>query len=354
MKRNSVAAVVCCAVAAVLPAAQTAQAAQPTLVEQRILTQEGLAIALASTVLQSQLEILIKALEGTKGCSVLTGGADSARLISLDDVSKNVTKAEVEVYFDKKCTQPYVTAHAKIVADKATSSYAVAETADYMGPTGTALGSMSLNESASFATTGGTTSVTGVSGLGQFAPASGAVSVDLGLECAFSAATANPPPPFPCSGGIAQDFPELSEALASVTPLTLTLKKSGAGDKVSFVGDRSDMVKGALGALSITAPTDSSLGIGGTYDHYGSAATKGSAAKFALFPPAPTSWSITDKANDTAFSIAVAPTRNSTGTVTEISTGTVLASFAVDQSGTGSITYSDTSTAAITSWLLAD
>jgi hypothetical protein len=32
----------------------------------------------------------------------------------------------------------------------------------------------------------------------------------------------------------------------------------------------------------------------------------------------------------------------------------VLASFSVDQSGTGSITYSDGTTEPITSWLLAD
>jgi hypothetical protein len=325
-----------------------AEAAKPTLVEQRILTQEGLAIALASTVLQSQLAILVYSEEGSTGCETLTGGTGSAKLISKQTVDSTTYKAVVTVYFDSACKIPYIMANATVT--KSSSGITVAETADYTQQTGTALGTMTLNESAFISDAG----ITGVSGLGQFAPTSGAPTVNLGLECQLP--TKSPPPPFPCSGGIAQNFPELKTALASVTPLDLKLKKSGSSYSVSFEGKKSEMVSGALGALSITAPTDTSLGIGGTYKKYGSAATEGSAAQFSLFPPTPTLWSIKDTANDTMFSIAVTSdtTRTSTGTVSQISTGNILATFDVDQSGTGSITYSDKSSEPITSWLLAD
>lgn len=326
----------------------SAEAAKPTLVEQRMLTQEGLAIALASTVLQSQLAIVVQSEFVSTSCTVLIGNTGSAKLISKQIINSTTYNAVVGVYFDKTCQKPYVMANATVV--NSGSDITVAETAGYTQQSGTVLGTLTLNESV-FASAG---VITGVSGLGRFVPANGAVPVDLGLECKLPGK--NPPPPFPCSGGIAQDFPKLSEALASVTPLQLTLTKSGSGYSVTFAGTKSKMVTGALGALSITAPTNTSLGIGGTYKNYGSAATTGSAAQFSLFPPTPTLWSIKDATNDTMFSIAVTSnkTRRSAGTVSQISTGKILATLDADQSGTGSITYSDGSSEPITSWLLAD
>jgi hypothetical protein len=134
------------------------------------------------------------------------------------------------------------------------------------------------------------------------------------------------------------------------------MNKSGNPKSVSFTGSNSKMVTGKLGALKIIAPTDSELAIAGHQTDYGSVTTEGSAAQFSLFPPTPTTWSITDTAHDAKFSIAVLDDvmRNSSGTVKNISHHKVLAHFTVDQSGTGSITYSDGSEAAITSWLLAD
>jgi len=326
-----------------------AEAEKPTLVEQRILTQEGLAIALASTVLQSQLAILLQTELGTTSCNILKGNTGSVKLLSRETVNSTTYKAVLRVYFDNACKKPYIDARLTLVNNSG-SAINIAETAAYTQKSGVALGTMTLNESA-FASNG---AVTGVSGLGRFVPENGAVTVDLGLECKLPPKA--PPPPFPCSGGIAQDFPKLSMALASVTPLKLTLTKSGTDYSVSFAGSSSKMVTGALGALSITAPTDTSLAIGGTYKKYGSAVTEGTASQFSLFPPTPTLWSIKDATNNTMFSIAVTSdtTRSSTGTVSLISTGKILATFDVDQSGTGSITYSDGSSEPITSWLLAD
>jgi hypothetical protein len=46
--------------------------------------------------------------------------------------------------------------------------------------------------------------------------------------------------------------------------------------------------------------------------------------------------------------------RNLTLTITQVSTGVVLATGALDQSGSGSMTYSDGTIVAITNWTLAD
>ena len=47
-------------------------------------------------------------------------------------------------------------------------------------------------------------------------------------------------------------------------------------------------------------------------------------------------------------------TRAMSLTIAQVSTGATLATGSIDHSGSGSITYSDGSTAAITSWTLAD
>jgi hypothetical protein len=333
------------------PFVSEANAASQTLVEQRVVTQEGLAIALASTVLQSQLQLLFDSLIGTKGsCSALVGKAGSIKLLSLHKVNKNEYKSKAEVYFDTKCKTLYITANPDI--KKNGDVINVVETADYTSPTGFKLGSMAINENAVLDGTG----IKGVSGLGQFRASGSKATIDLGLACKFSDLGSDKVPPFPCEGGIAQDFPKLNEAVASVTPLTLTLEGKGGSKGVTFSGKKSNMVTGALGALSITTPTQFKLGIGGTSDRYGTAVTTGAAATFSLFPPKPTSWTIVDKDHDATFSIAVQSnkTRASKGKVIQTSTGHTLATFSVDQSGTGSITYSDHSTATITSWLLSE
>lgn len=331
--------------------ATSADAATQTLVEQRVVTQEGLAIALASTVLQSQLEMLVNSIIGTKGtCSALVGKAGSIKLMSLHKVSKNEYKSKVAVYFDTKCQSLYITANPDITSKGNVIN--VVETANYSSPTGFKLGSIAINENAVI----DGTAIKGVSGLGKFRASGSNATIDLGLACKFSDLSQSKVPPFPCEGGIAQDFPNLNEAVASVTPLTLTLLGKNGSKGVKFSGTKSDMVTGAIGALSITTPSQFKLGIGGTSSKYGTAVTTGAAATFSLFPPTPTSWTIVDKAHDATFSIAVTnnKTRNSTGSVKQTSTGTTLASFTVDQSGTGSITYSDKSTATITSWLLSE
>jgi hypothetical protein len=186
-----------------------------------------------------------------------------------------------------------------------------------------------------------------VYGLGKFTPATGArTPVQLGLSCALSENSNT------CAGGVVQDFPALGIAIGAVSPLTLTM--STVNDPVTFTGGGS-VFTGPMGSLTLTAPSPTSLVVqGGTA--FTSNACSGSAGAFELFPPTPTSWTLADSAHDQQLQIAVVDnnTRNLTITIKQVSTGITLATGVLDQSGSGTITYSDGSSAAITNWTLAD
>jgi hypothetical protein len=310
--------------------------ASVSLLAEREVAQTGLAIGMASTVLQSQFSILFADLGNTTSCSASEGGG------SVKSNGGNV----VTVYYDANCTKPYiVTSPSTTVMMPSSTGYTVSETASYYGLNGTNIGNLTLNETAVGNGNGGLN----LYGLGVFTPASGAKSpVQLGVYCAFgSASTAQ------CAGGIAQDFPALGMAIGAVTPLTLTVGQA-VTDPVNFTGGGS-AVTGPLGALTLTNPSPTRLVVVGGAP-YASTTASGSAAGFELFPPAPTSWMLTDSAHDEQFRISVNDdtTRDLTMTIIQVSTGNTLATGTLDQSGSGTITYSDGTTAAVTSWTLAD
>lgn len=129
----------------------------------------------------------------------------------------------------------------------------------------------------------------------------------------------------------------------------------GAGELVHYSSSGSAVVSGPLGGLQMTAPTTQTLAIsGGTA--YGTATFKGYAGDLVVFVPTPTGWTATDSAHDQQFQIALVDntTRLLKGSITRISTGATLATFTLDRSGSGTITYSDSSEAAVTNWLPAD
>ncbi len=315
-----------------------------SLIEQRVLAQQGLAVALASTVLWSQIWTLIDVDGGAGGggsCQALDGGG-SHRLLT----ASGVLPADVGLYFDALCTKPYMMEHVTRFENPSAGLYHLVASAAYTGPTGTALGSIAFDENADF-NFGANALVGTVNGLGTYTSPSGAPSVHLGLDCNFGDPAATVAV---CQGGIAQDFAAVGEALGSVTTLTLD---STATEGVTFTGP-SLLTSGAPGSLTLTAPATLSLVVSGG-SAYGMATASGAAATFSLFPPPPTGWSVADSTNDQKFSISVVDNavRNLTGTVTRISTGATLATLALDQSGTGTITYSDGLVAAVTSWMLS-
>ncbi len=314
-------------------------------IDVRVLVQQGLAIALASNVLQSQVTVLFDATGGGTGCVPLSTGTGSSKNLRRV-TSGDVTGSLITIYYDTACRHPYIEANAHIVSS--TSTYAITETANYVGTTGAALGQLRVLEDA---ITSGSSVV--VRGTGTFTPKDGAPVVHLGLTCAIPAG--NVPPPFPCEGGIAQTFPHLDVSLGSVTPITLTLKAAGSEQYVvHFASTRSTMVRAAPGALSIATTSHSQLRVTGGGTTFTSDTTTGTAGRFALFPPTPTGWMITDRATKLVFAISVLnnASRQLKGSVTT-SSGKTLATLNVDRSGTGSISYMGGSTDPITSWMMS-
>jgi hypothetical protein len=313
-------------------------------VETRLLVQEGLSIGLASNVIQSQFAVLVDSLYGTKTCRPLTGGTGSSELLGQTNIAGGTTD-HVDVYYAQGCAHPYVEAVATLASAQDTTT--ISETDTYLSPAGALLGVLRLRETANL----GGSQLT-VHGLGTFTPHDGAPAVSLGLACGLPSGSALPPP-FVCRGAVAQSFPGLGLSLASVTPLTLTLHTAGAnGYTVAFVGAGASLETGAVGALSIVAPTATTFAIGAGRV-VGSATASGHAGSFALFPPTPTGWEVTDAADKATFSLRVLSNaeRALTGTVTDVA-GKSLAQVALDQSGTGKVTYEGGTTAAITSWTL--
>ncbi len=312
-----------------------------SVIRQHQLSQVGLSIALASTVLQSQVYVLLMTGLGPAGqataCTAATGGGSYQ---SLPVGASGPKKAGV--YFDANCTTPYVIADVTLDPASSSSEFILHETATYTDADGTTLGALKLDENAILNFFGGTSIV---HGLGLFTPVGGAPPVSLGLACSVAGATST----IPCEGGVAQNIPALAKAFGSVTQINLS---QNAANGVDFTGG-SVLTSGALDALTLGAPTTTTLAIqGGTAD--GTATASGGAAAFALFPPTPTGWAVTDTTNDMKFQIDVVSNavRNLVGTVTQISTGHVLATLALDQSGSGTIAYSDGTSGPVVSWLL--
>jgi hypothetical protein len=325
-------------------AAATAQ----TLETERALAQTGLAIGLASTVLQSQIQLVITLGDTDTSCSQLMGGGS---------VQLGAKAGAATVFYDDACTKPYVAAQATVTSSQATNgdqTVTVAETATYFSPGDSIIGSLTLNE-AIFSPSGSTELQ--LHGLGIFTPAHGTTPVQLGLYCTIPATDDNATSATAqCGGGIAQDFPLLNLAIGAVTPLNLNIPFDASGDPsgVTFLGGGTS-VTGPLGSLTLTNPAPASLVVNGG-SSFATTTSSGGAAAFSLFPPQPTSWTLSDTARDQKFSISVVDNtaRNLAATIVQISTGKTLATATLDQSGTGTVTYSDGSTAAITSWTLAD
>ena len=314
-----------------IPTSAPQSGAATGFVTERALAQTGLAIGMASIVLQSQLNIAFSIIENITYCKPLDGGG-----------SVEKTGSVVTVYYDSACTQPYIATSPNTKKTIISEGLTLAETATYYGLSGTTLGTLTLNETAEIGA-----SATNVYGLGVFQPAAaGGIPVQLGLYCAVSPGSGS------CGGGIAQDFPLLGVAIGGVTPLSLSV--SGLNDPVTFTGGGS-VVTGPIGSLTLTNPSPTSLVIQGGQP-FATTTASGGAASFSLFPPTPTAWTLTDSAHDQKFQISVVSntTRDLTVAITQLSTGSPLATGSLDQSGSGTITWSDGTATAVTNWTLAD
>jgi hypothetical protein len=349
--------------------ALNANAVSATLIEQRILAQQGLSIGLATITLKSQFAAFF-GVGGTLNTCTSIGGGGSLMAVSHSFPNFNI-KGRVKIFFDASCTSLYMDETLKftlVSADPLT--YSLTGTAQIYSKAGKKVGTLSLPNiklSAPSLTTLkliGTETVTSV--------AANTPVLTLGLSCELPRAdsiTAAGPAASPletftrfvsvsasddidCVEGVAQDFPTIALSTASLTPITLQLAASG---KVTFKQTSpAKLVTGAIGALSIKVAASGKVTIAGTSTPFGTDKLSGTAAELVLFPPKPTKWTIVDAAHTTTFSIQLLDdtTRNLGGSVATTG-GTELAPITLDQSGTGLITYSNGVKAAISSWAIS-
>ena len=116
------------------------------LVAERALAQTGLSIALASNVLQSQIEVLFTS--GTAGnpCQALPGDGSAQSGSTPTTTVDGNPFYPITVYYDSSCTETYIAAKITSAANTGSQSGVLAETATYYGVNGTNLGTMTLNE----------------------------------------------------------------------------------------------------------------------------------------------------------------------------------------------------------------
>ncbi len=316
-----------------------------SLVAERALAQTGLSIGLAAVVLQTQMEVFDIAQNPTS-CEPAKNGPFSVRTGTTPSLTLPGGAAlyPVILYYDAGCTRPYVTSSVTSATPTGADTLAMTETATFSGLDGTNLGTLALNVKLEGIDAGAQ-----VYGLSVFTPASGAKTpVHLGLHCGIPVAG-------PCAGAIVQDFPALNLTVGTVTCINLTPVKDASGTPTgaTFIATGST-VSGPMGSLTLTNPSPASFVIQGGAAY---ASTTGSGgAAFSLTASTPSSWRLTDAAHDQQFQISMVntTTRAMSLTIAQVSTGATLATGSIDHSGSGSITYSDGSAAAITSWTLAD
>jgi hypothetical protein len=138
--------------------------------------QQGLAIGLASNVVQSQMTVLMDALLDYTSCKAPEAGTGSSKVLQRSTTG-NVTTLSVDVYYDASCAQPYIEAAAQLSSTAATSTISITETATYLGPRGATLGALQLSESVVIADSSNAISTTTVDGTGTFTPQDGAPAV---------------------------------------------------------------------------------------------------------------------------------------------------------------------------------
>lgn len=310
--------------------------AAPTLATERQIVQQGFAIALANTVLQSQVLLLAGAgeIDGvpTHDCTPLSNvvkGSSGSVIANVVGALETGLVGRISVYFDDRCTRKYIQIETT-VAGQANQYYGI----DGKTPIGT------MNTSVKFNPNTGA-----IAGTGLFFHPDG-TRTSLGLSSNLSDAATQ----LPATGLIAQYFTDLEAELGSTTPLLL---KTVGDASISFAGTGTGY-GGGQNALSIVPDDLYTLKIAGGAPNTSSLAVTGFAGSFSLLPAVPTGWTIVDQGGDLRFETNVVDNtiRNSVATVTRISTGQVIVRAAVDQSGTGTVTYSNGATGIVSNWVL--
>ena len=316
----------------------------PTLVITHAHAQTALGFGLAQVVLQSQLVIVAELTGELLGCGVLKSGGSAM-------AGTGSPPTSATIYFDSACRQPFMVADGTLTVSDDGNLITVPEAVSFYSATGTHVGDLMLNVSLGEPTS--TAPIT-LDSLGVYTPTTGIRSpVQFGLDCLIPGNIATVPGAVACDVGVVQDFPSLGMAFGSVSPLKFTAPALNSGGMSGFGDSNTPIQQGPPGSLSLTAPGGTSLAISGGApwsNFYG----EGTLGDYALFPPAPTYWDVTDylTARDFIVGLATSPATGYALSEGKPFTTTILVSGATDQSGTGSITWTDGSVSAVNSWTL--
>ena len=318
----------------------------PVLVT-HLLAQQGLLVGMASSVLQDQLYIDVDAGGSVGVCETLDGGG-ADELTSSTAAPGGVINLTLVLYYDTSCSKPYISSTATVTSSSTGTQ--INATSVYTDANATTLGTLTTQAQ----TIDGSDDIQ-LAGLGTFtAAAAGSVPVSLGLTCDVPQSWTGTVT-LPCEGGVAQEFPGFGRELASLTPLTLTASSGGSGPALTFAGTGSTLEIASSGSVSLGLDSADALTLSGTPLATLTDSTSGQAGAFSLFPPTPTGWNTSDPADGQAFQISLTDdaSRNLTGSVTASGASSeTYATFSLDQSGSGTISYGGGAPVAVTSWVL--
>ena len=319
-----------------------ATAAPPSpIVLEHLVAQAGFSIGFSTDLI---LQFLVVSQVNNLGdCQPAFSGGNGT--LSAEFGHNSMLLGMMNVYYDAACTLPFFTENLVLVVQ---NGEIFATTGQYLAPNGAILGVLSQAQEVH-----GFNSSLSLTGKGTYKAVAGTGQPPIRTAFACIMTTDPVTYAFVCQEGMAQDFPALKLSLGSIVHMNLTLTKVASNQySASISGSTAKLVTGKLGNLSVTTTSPTTVGFQGPATTVDGGTTSGSSPNIGMGATADTTWAFHDS-HDIKFSASTGFNADSSGTVTNpLTHGS--ASFNVDPSGTGTITYSDKSKAKITNWTLSD
>ena len=269
---------------------------------------------------------------------VTYGPCTSASESATINVSATETQMYQKDFYDANCTQIKDSIYLDIIAASTTSASATGNVTDY-----DTSGNVTAYDTVSVALTGvGTSPSTFTIEITQAPNATAPLTSDIGISCTIASGSAT------CgSGSVGHDATAAADTGATMT-ITATMGTAQNGLSNVGINGSASGYSGALNTLKLSAGTFPAWTIsGGTLAN--SASLSGSIAFTSTGAPASGTMTVADSADHGSVSFTVSST-GGTGVITDTSTNATVATFSVDQSGNGSVKFSNGTTAPIVNW----
>ena len=338
-----------------------AMAATTAQLALRSILQEGFALGISSSILFSQASTLLNidqsSVVGKCKTDILNNYSKVTKDSFTQDGATHFSGTHAQTfYYDSACSKPYIVESISAGLTPESSGYLAKWTGTlvYYGPKKNKLGKLTISSSSweiSFAENAGVLKGAGVA---RFVPANGAASAKLALSCDASMIMAGDPTTgIPCVGGVSQKFSELDKYIGSIEPEKIQPSTSG-DNPPQIIGTASKVITSSSDIGFTAGTTIPSLHFSPSAPAFASTKTTGTIADLTMFPAPPLNWTVTDTVHALRFKISVLSTaKNLGGSVVNTKTGSTLASFALDLSGTGTVTYADKTSATVTNWIVS-